>query len=301
MRKKLFLISASILLSFFPLAAQTLPSLLVGADAAALGRAETVVAAEADAFSARNHAASMAFSAETVSAGLSYGLWQPSPGRILAFSAGWRPGQRFAVGLSGLRLGLPAYEVTSPNGTVSQINETYSPKEYVFRLSGAYRVLDGLSVGLSAYLCSSFLASDAHAAVPGVDISVSYAGEAFRAGAAVRHLGGKVVYGEGSSAAQPLEIRAGAGYTFMQSLSLLGEADWFPSCGFTGSAALEYAWNGNILVRGGVHYGSGPFVRATYGSLGLGARLKGGRIDAAWVPAGTTMRNTLLVTLACGF
>lgn len=303
MKKRLILSLALLFGASAFLAGQPLPSLLVGADAASQGRAGAILGANPDAYSARDNAAALVFSPKTVMGAVSYGNWQPQAGadRILSISAGWNPGGRFALGLSALSLGMPEYEVINPNGTVSQVNGTYTPKEAVIALSGAFRLTDGLSVGLTTRLCRSSLAQDARATVFGADVSAGFIREAFRAGVAVQHLGGKVSYREGSSAAQPLLVRAGAGYCIADCFTVLGEAQWFPSYGMAGVAALEYAWKEMILVRGGVHLGNGQGVTATYGSLGLGARFGGFSADAAWVCAGATLRNTLLLTLGYAF
>lgn len=300
MRKRLFLLLGGLWAATLSLAGQALPSLLVSVDAAALGRAETTLAAEPGAFSARDHAAAMVFSPATFSAGVSYALWQPRAGadQIGAFSSLWRPGQRLAVGLSGLWMGMPTYEVTSPNGTVSQVNGTFSPRELVATLSGAYMILEGLSMGLSAHICSSSLAADAKASALGADISASYVREAFRAGFSVQNIGGKASYDEETAAAQPLRVRAGAGYRFAGCVSLLGEAAWMPVYGLSGAAGAECDWHQTLFARAGAHFGAHTPL---YGTLGLGARFSGLSLDAAWVFAGETLGNTLLFTLGYGF
>ena len=78
------------------------------------------------------------------------------------------------------------------------------------------------------------------AAALGADISASYVREAFRAGFSVQNIGGKASYDEETAAAQPLRVRAGAGYRFAGCVSLLGEAAWMPVYGLSGAAGAEY-------------------------------------------------------------
>ena len=76
-RKTLISLFAALLAGSL-LQAQTLPSLLVNADAAALGAGGSAIAADATAFALENNTAAIPFSDKTVFAGVSYGLWQPS-------------------------------------------------------------------------------------------------------------------------------------------------------------------------------------------------------------------------------
>ena len=108
----------SALLAGSLLQAQTLPSLLVNADAAALGAGGSAIAADATAFALENNTAAIPFSDKTVFAGVSYGLWQPSSAakNQIAFSGWWNSGKRFAAGLYAKTFRYPSYTSINENG-----------------------------------------------------------------------------------------------------------------------------------------------------------------------------------------
>ena len=287
----------------FPLVGQSLPSMLVDAGAVSAGRGGTVLGASPDAFSARDYAAAMAFAPSKGMGAVSYGRWRPrsGPEQILSFATVCRLGGRFAAGLSGIGLCMGEYEVMSPNGTASQVNGIYSPWEAHVALSACCLLAEGLSVGVTGRFCRSDLGTDARANVGNADLSLCYLRGGFRAGIAARHLGGAVAYGDGAPAAQPFCLSAGLGYAFPGRLTVLAESAWFPAYGWTGAAGLEYACREWISLRGGAHFSGGPYLPSPYASAGVTGRYRGFSLDAAWIFAGKTLRDTLMFTLGCSF
>ena len=302
MKKRLILLTVA-LLAGWSLPAQTLPSLLVNADAAALGAGNSAIAADATVFALENNAAAMSLSDKTVFAGLSYGLWQPSASRKnqIGFSGWWNSGKRFAVGLYAKTFRYPSYTIINDNGVVSQTEGDFAPAENVIGAGASFCIIEGLSVGVTARMATSSLAKDAKASAYGADVSVCYQKDPLQVGLAFCNLGTKVSYGEESSYAQPMMLRAGLSYRIMEGLRAQAEADWLLAGGVMGGAGAEYCWNEKVVARAGYHIGTGIMQGASYGTLGLGCRFAGVHLDAAWVFAGANNRNSLLVTLGYAF
>ena len=285
------------------LQAQTLPSLLVNADAAALGAGGSAIAADATAFALENNTAAIPFSDKTVFAGVSYGLWQPSSAakNQIAFSGWWNSGKRFAAGLYAKTFRYPSYTSINENGVPSQVDGPFSPSENVIGAGASFRILEGLSVGVTGRMAASTLAKDAKATAYGAVISVCYKHDPIQLGLAFCNVGTKVSYGEDSSYPQPMMLRAGLSYRILEGLKAQAEADWLLAGGVVGGAGVEYCWNEKVIARTGYHIGTGIMQGASFGTLGLGCRLSGFCLDAAWVYAGANHRNTLLVTLGYAF
>ena len=302
MRRRLILLSVTLLAGSI-LQAQMLPSLLVNADAAALGTGGSAIASDATAFALENNAAAMSFSDKTVFAALSYGLLQPSASgkNQIAFSGWWNSGKRLAAGLYAKTLRYPSYTIINDNGVVSQTEGDFSPAENIIGAGASFLILEGLSVGVTGRMVTSSLAKDAKATAYGSDISVCYQKDPLQLGLAFCNLGSKVQYTEESSYPQPMMLRGGLSYRIMEGLRAQVEADWLLAGGVMGGAGAEYCWKEKVVARAGYHIGTGIMQGASYGTLGVGCRLSGVHLDAAWVFAGMNQRNTLLATLGYAF
>lgn len=298
--RKFFCIGVLATLAAFAASAQALPSLLIPSEAASLGVGGASVARSASAYALDNNAAAMALSDRTLAAGVSYALWQPSVAKenLLGVGAYWHTG-RLGLGLGFKRFGMPSYEVVSPNGSVSQIDGAFTPSDMSFALGGAFAVIDGLSVGVTARLTLSTLSASAKATVFGADLSVMYAREALRAGLVVANLGGGVRYSE-TSYPQPMQVRAGAGYTFLDCLSVDAELSYLFAGAFGAALGVEYSFRDMVFGRAGFHYGNPSLGLPTYVSLGLGGKFAGISLDAAYLLVGP-LGNSLLFTLGYSF
>ena len=183
----------------------------------------------------------------------------------------------------------------------SQVDGPFSPSENVIGAGASFRILEGLSVGVTGRMAASTLAKDAKATAYGADISVCYKHDPIQLGLAFCNVGTKVSYGEDSSYPQPMMLRAGLSYRILEGLKAQAEADWLLAGGVVGGAGVEYCWNEKVIARTGYHIGTGIMQGASFGTLGLGCRLSGFCLDATWVYAGANHRNTLLVTLGYAF
>lgn len=299
MRKSLLILLCAAL--SFQLFGQSLPSLLVPTDAGVLGQANTSLAGKAGAFAADVNLSKAVFSPETLSAGVSYGLWAPKTAndKVLGVGAFYKL-EKLAFGLSVKNFTMQPYTPTSANGSVSQTEDPYTPKEFSIGLGAAFLLGDAFSLGVTARLASSALGNDAKGVAVGLDLSASYVKNAFSASLALCNLGPSVKYGE-NSYAQPMLVKAGASYEFLQGLRAQAQADVLFSGGFMGGIGAEYGWRDLLFARAGFHFGSGRQATATYASAGLGVHVVGICLDAAYVFMGENLRNTLLVTVGYSF
>lgn len=285
------------------ISAQTLPSLLTGSDAASLGTASASVGKASGAYSLEGNVASMSFNEDRLSAGVSFGLWQPSyaEDKIIGAGASYRPGDRFALGLQFKNLRQPSYDIVSENGSVKG---SFTPGETSIALGAAYSITDFLSVGVTGRMVRSTLGEDASAGVFGADAALFFRKDALSAGLSVNNLGGKVNYG-GDDYNQPTLVRVGSAYRFgdpkASAVTPSVEADMLFEGGFMAGAGVEYSYKSMLFARGGVHYGDEEKAVPTYVSLGLGARFMGVSLDVAYLTANDILGNTITFGLGYRF
>ncbi len=308
-RAGLSVLSVAVIIGFvfsFEAGAQTLPSLLVGSDAAALSRAGVSVSSEAGAYALENNVAAMSLSTKRLSAGATFGMWQPSysNNKVIGVGAMFKATDALAVGATFKYLTSPSYETVTESGTTSR-DGAYTPKEFNVAVGASYAILPCLSAGLTARVLHSSLATDASATVFGVDIGVSFRLRGISAGLSVNNLGNKAKFGkEGSSYSQPMLLKLGAGYDFSFGKSVLGvsaEADYLFAGAFMAGVAAQYGWNDMAFVRCGYHYGDSAKAIPSYASAGIGVKFFGVSLDAAYLFGSKVLQNSFGVTLGYSF
>lgn len=285
------------------LSAQTLPSLLVGSDAAGLGKAATTIAGEAGAYSLENNAAAMSLSDFKAAATVSYGIWQPSYAKdnVLGAGVAFKATKKLAFGLTFKMFKQPSYDVMNSDG---QVGGSFSPSELSAGIGASYSITDFLSVGVTGRMVRSSIAEDAKASVFGADVSVLYKKNALSAGLSVNNVGGKVNYGA-SDYDQPMMARAGAAYRFgdakASAVTPSVEADLLFKGGFMAGVGVEYSYKSLLFARGGFHYGDKEKAVPTYASLGLGVKFAGISLDVAYLTASDVLGNSLSIGLGYRF
>lgn len=281
--------------------AQTLPSLLVNADPAAMGAAG-ISALGSGAHALQGYAASSALMEGMAAAGVSYASWQPKAAsdKVLDASAAVLLMEKFSVALEYKSFIQPEYEVTGPTGSVSQVTPTFTPKESSIALGLGYRIMPGLSAALTVRSTSSVLAKDAKASAFGIDVSAAYSKDKLQAGLAVCNLGGKVNYG-GGDYSQPSLLKAGAAYEAIEGLKAGAEVSYLFAGAFGASLGAEYCIAGMAFARAGYHLGSKDMGIPSYASLGLGAEFAGAALNLAYLLASDTVGGSLLVGLSYAF
>lgn len=288
----------------FSVQAQSLPSLLIGSDAAGLGRGNATVAAEATAYSVDNNVAAMSLGEDRFAAAASFGLWQPSYAndKIAGAAAMFRPADRWAAGLSFRHLSQPAYDIVSDSGLASR-DGTFTPAEFNIALGASYAIAGCLSAGIAARLTRSSLALEASATVPGADVGLYFKLKGISAGLSVNNLGPKVKYDE-TGYPQPSLLKAGAEYRLGLNTSSVGaavEADVFFTGVFMAGIGFDYSFKDILCVRAGYHYGNEAKAVPSYASAGFGVKFFGVRLDAACLFCSPVLKNSFCVSLGYSF
>ncbi len=303
MRKTIYT-SVLALLCTFGLSAQSLPSLICGADAASLGTASASVAEKAGAYALDHNAAAMSFGEKKFYAGATFDMWQPSyaNNKILSAGATFRITDALAVGASLKNFSYPSYDITTESGSASR-DGSFTPKEFNVALGASYAVTSFLSIGATARILKSSLANDASASAFGADFGVFYKKDNLRAGLSLNNLGTKVTYGE-NSYSQPSLLKAGVGYDLgfgTSALALSAEADYLFDGALMAGIGAEYAFKDLAFVRCGFHYGDEAKSIPSYASVGLGVNFFGVSLDAAYLFGSKILGNSLGVTLGYSF
>ena len=273
------------------LQAQALSSLLLpyGAESSAL--AGSTLARPAASFAAMDNASAMSLSCSRFSVGAAYNLWAPESvgSNVADAGAAFRLGDKFALGFGGRLYSSKELAVTNLNGATI---DTFTPKDIIGNLALSYKLLDALSVGVTAKFISSGTAF-------GVDVSVSYARRSLGVSAALCNLGTAVSYG-GSGYSLPMIAKAGAAYKW-KGLTLSGEADYLFDGAFAASAGTEYGIAGIAFLRAGYHYGTQDKGLPSFASAGLGVKFFGVELNAAYLFASDALGGTMTFGLGYSF
>jgi len=278
--------------------AQALPSLLIGADPAALATGGASVARPAGAFAVDNGAAAMSLSDKTFAVSATYGMWAPktASNSLIGLGAFYKVSDKLALGLSGRMLRDKPYDITTAGG---QITGQFTPSDLVAGLGLSYAVTDGFSLGVSARMVSSAIGENMKGTAFGADVSAMYAAGGFSGALAVCNLGSSISYG-GASYAQPMLARAGGAYS-IAGLTASAEVDYLFSGALMAGLGVEYTFADIVSLRGGFHYGDAAKALPTYASLGLGLQYAGIHLDVTFLTASKTLGNTLLFGLGYSF
>ena len=246
--------------------------------------------------------AAVPFWDETLAAGASYTLWQPTSANMLA--------ARFGASF-GVQTGLnPAYELTNSAGVP---DGSFSPFDLRIGAGFAWRVIDCLSVGVGLNYASSSLApaSESYSGSMSsfaADVQLMYVTGNFDISLSASNLGSSVKSASGQSFGLPMNARLAAGYGNdfgRHHLSAGLEGGMFfggASAAFAGVGA-EYMYNDLVAVRAGWHYGSEKAVIPTFASVGLGLCFAGVNIDVAYLIAAgdSPLQNSMSFGLGYSF
>lgn len=301
--KKIY-IALALCFASFCASAQSLPSLLVGADASGFSIGGATVARPSGAFALEDNVAGMSLIDGRMAAGVSFGMWQPEYAfdKIVGAGASVKVTRHFALALGFKYFMQPSYEIMTEGGAASR-DGMFTPKEYNVALGASYSILDCLSFGAAARIARSSLAPSASATVFGADLGVYFRMRGISAGLSVNNLGTKVKYGE-ISYSQPMMAKLGAGYECAFGSSSLGvsaETDVLFSGAVMAGAGAEYSFRKLLFVRAGYHYGDAAKAVPSYASAGLGVKFFGVSIDASYLFASEILKNSFGISLGYEF
>lgn len=289
-----------------------LPFLNYSGDTRSLAMGGLTVTGEPGAYAHFNNMAAVPFSENTISAGVSYGMMQPTAvkGNLFSLGAAWNIKDRFGVTLGVLAQTGEKYDLTNEAGVP---DGTFAPKDFRIGAGFSYRIIDGLSVGVGLNYAQSTLApkSDLYKTTMSTfaaDIQVMYRIKGFNISLSASNLGVPVESASGAKFDLPMNAKLAAGWAndFERHHVAAGvEGGVFfggPAAGFAGAGA-EYMYNDLVAVRAGYHYAGKSNGLASFASVGLGFRFFGVNIDAAYlIGAGDSpMKNSFSVGVGYSF
>src|SRR5574344_25599 len=296
--KKAIVIFFSVLLITVSAAAQSLPNLIIGSDPVSFGLAGSSVARNADAFAVENKPAAMSLAAGKMSFAASYGLWAPSliNDRIIGAGGFYRVTDKLAFGILFKDIMGRQYDISSDAGVVTG---TFSPSGIVAGIGLSYRLADFVSVGINGrYASSSISESMKGSTFVAYVTASSYKGD-FNASLGICNLGPSINYGAGGYKLPSL-ARAGAAYS-IAGLTASLEADCFFSGAFNAALGLEYNLSGIAFLRAGYHYGNNSNTLPSFASAGLGIKLSGFELNAAYLFGSESLGSTMMFGLGYSF
>lgn len=241
--------------------------------------------ADANAFSVTGNASAMALGDQKMAVEASYGIWQPkgiNDGVVSISGYGLIIG-KFAIGLNGKYMLHKPFDIISDNGT---IRDKFTPTDMSIDLAMAYKIINGLSVGVNVRYISSKLYEEASGAAVAADVSISYRLKGLRLAVAATNLGSKINYGY-SPYNLPAMAKLGVGYSLdinpKNVISLHAEGDYLLyKKGFMAGIGAEYAYNDMLSARVGYHYGDSKSI-PSFASAGIGVKIIGITLNAAYV------------------
>lgn len=303
--KRIIFLNIFLAFAAVSVSAQSFPSLLVGSDAAGFSLGSATVAGHAGAYSLENNVAGMSFMNGRMAAAASFVLWQPSYGndKVIGASAAVKATKRLAFGAAFKYFAQPSYEITTDSGTASR-DGSFRPTEFNVTVGGSFAVTSYLSVGLAARMLHSSLAMNVSTNVFGADLGIYFKMKGLSAGVSVNNLGTKAKFGN-NSYVQPMMAKLGVGYTRAfgkHALSATAETDILFAGAVMAGAGIEYSFRDLLFVRGGYHYGAPhKAVVPSYGSAGLGVKIFGISLDAAYLFASQVLKNSFALSVGYAF
>lgn len=243
-------------------------------------------------------------------AAVSYGYFQPTVTKShnVSASAVYKINSRFSVTAGFLENIGKRYEVTSDSGYEMG---TWLPSE--MRIGGGFcwRILDGLSAGITA----NFAQSSLFPRIDGVktvrrtifaDIQVRYAPLSWLGvSVAATNLGVPVKSASGKHYLLPMQARVsvdgGKDFDRHSVRASLDAGAYFKPAAFNAGLGVEYAYDKHYFVRAGGHYcGKGVGIPSFF-SLGVGVKFVGLSFDAAWNYASGPMKHNFAVGFGYSF
>ncbi len=262
-----------------------------------------LASASSIAYASFTNAANIPFSPDSFDAGVSWQSWQPSSTSFINAGGAYNFSGKFGLA-AGFTYGInEPYRIFDDNGIEAG---EFSPSDIQANIGIGWKFVKNISVGINVkYLGSTLAASHRYEAVAS-DIFFRAGFGNFSATAGVRSLGSSVKSSSGSSFSLPASAAVGLGYGSVFSnrheISALLDADYYFSGSISAAAGLSYTFNDLISIRAGYRYG-GKSVLPSYASAGVGIKLFGIKLDAAYLISSgdSPVKNTFNIGLGFEF
>lgn len=271
----------------------------IPSDPAALAMGGNTALGSSMAWGAASNVSAVPFSADTFALEASYQMWQPSSlSGTNNVAAGTSVVLMDKLGISAafaMDMSKP-YDVFNANG--NKVGQ-FTPSDMMVSFGASYLCADFLSVGLGAHYMRSALASDYAPTAFGVDVLATARISALNAVFGVKSLGTKVdgFYTPGS-------IVAAVGYhsTFAEDHAVKADAqlDYFLAGGMNVALGGEYTYAGLVSARAGYNLGV-KGILPSFASVGLGVKVFGVSLNAAYLLGSEVLANTLTFGLGYSF
>jgi len=275
---------------------EAMPFLRVGRNPISIGMAGSGLASTSSpAWASFSNPAAVVFAEQTFDAGVSLISWQPkynsSFGPSLSGSYKWN-NFGFTLGFSYV------------NGEELELSD-FTPNEVQVNGGVGYKISDGFSIGGNLRYASHALTSEnSMSAICGDVFAMVRFGD-FNIAAGVSCIGNKVKV-EGGSKDYSLPMSASFALNWHKlfaekhGLEVNIDADYYFSETTSVAAGLQYGYNDMIFARAGYRFG-GESIIPSYASIGLGAKFKGFRLDAAYLLGSDTLKNSFVLGIGYSF
>lgn len=282
--KRVLLIIGFSLSVIIQMSGQSLSFLNISSDPYVHSMGGNTLTLEESAFTVSNNASAMPFSKETGHIAASYISWMPDNlNQQLIGLSGFHNINRFSYGLSGKYYIHSPYEITNNQGFS---DGQFTPSEFSVDIAFSYRIIKGLSAGISLRYVNSVLSDKYKARAYSTDISVSYRTKSLRIAIAATNIGSKVDYGT-TPYNMPMMAKVGIGYILgineKNSIGIHAEGDFLVyKKNIMASLGAEYSYNDMVFIRAGYHYGNISYL-PSYASTGIGLRVFGINLSGAYI------------------
>lgn len=247
-------------------------------------------------FAAYNNIAMVPWSGKTMDISAAYNLWAPdmAKGNSISLGGAGRIGN-LAIAAAGTFNMYPAVDRNKPS-------------DMMFGAGVSYRIRNILSVGVNAKYANQRLTPDYTIGAFMADVFLAGKWNGVSASVGVANVGGKASLSKDGTPQWarydiPVSARFGAGYSNVfgkNGIELQADADYYFSGAFAAAVGAQYAFDDMVFVRAGYRYG-GKAVVPSYATLGLGFKFWGVKIDAYYMLANQTLRNTFGMSLGYAF
>lgn len=233
-----------------------------------------------------------------------YQNWSPSGVRTTDFGAGaaFKMSDKLGLSIGGIMRNGQAYDMVNEMGVSTG---SFTPKDIQLGLGLGYAITPVITIGLNAKMLNSSLSvSDKHTAVAGDLVAMGVFGN-FKVVAGVSDLGLGVKSNEGKSFSLASSAVAGADYSVVfgekHSVEASLDANYFFSGGLSTALGLQYGFDDIVFIRGGYHLGSSKSPLPSFATVGLGFKIFGVSLDAAYILGNDFLKNTLTIGLGYSF
>lgn len=250
------------------------------------------------------HRALGVFSMPQIDGLVSYQAWQPQSllgSSNLAARVGYRIKDGLSVRLFFAQDQAKAFDVADGEG---QTVTSFTPHDLKVGAGLSWRLQDFVGISADASYLSSALAPGADYAAFAADVLLCGRYEAVRGMAGVTSVGSKVTSGD-RSFALPAAFVLGFGYEEQLSesfgIDFMAEGDFYFYGSYRIAAGIEAGISDLVFLRAGYNYGAYDSILPSFASIGLGVKVAGCRLDAAYLLGNLPMGGSFQVGLGYSF